>query len=97
MNLRMSKMILFMSARVRFQEVNKIAEILGRIYRKYAHIIPEIYLFRSWITQISLIKLPQQEISIKLTECMDILKKLNHTIKDIATQKILTSMCKMND
>lgn len=60
MNLRTSKMILFMSARVRFQEVNRIAEILSRIYRKYAHIVPEIYLFRTWITQISLIKSPQQ-------------------------------------
>jgi len=59
MNLKMSKMIMFMSARVRFQDVNKIAEILGNVYRKYAHIVPEIYLFRAWITQLNLTKATQ--------------------------------------
>ncbi len=55
----MSKIILFMSARVRFQDANKIAEHLSRIYRKYAHIIPEIYLFRAWISQMNLSKVNQ--------------------------------------
>lgn len=55
----MSKIILFMSSRVRFQDANKIAEHLGNIYRKYAHTIPEIYLFRAWIMQVNFTKTTQ--------------------------------------
>ncbi len=60
MNKKMSKMILFMSSRVRFQDVNKIVEHLSNIYRKYAHLIPEIYSMRAWITQMNLSKITIQ-------------------------------------
>jgi hypothetical protein len=48
-----------MSARVRFQDANMIGEILGHVYRRHAHVIPEIYLFRVWIQQVHLKKITQ--------------------------------------
>jgi hypothetical protein len=47
-----------MSARLKLQETNKIGEIFANIYRNYANLVPDIYIFRVWIMQINVGRIP---------------------------------------
>lgn len=51
-----------MSGRLRLSDSNKIAESLSNIYRKYAHLVPEIYIFRVWIMQANVSRIPSNEL-----------------------------------
>ena len=65
-DITISKIILFMSARLKFPDANKISEHLRHIYENYAHFLPSIYKFRTWIYQTSLVRIPLTKIESKL-------------------------------